>query len=73
MIAAFGLCEEPEPGLIVPPRNVEAVHLTLLKPDGTGKADVEKPKIIIGSPGNLPIVLAPLSHRDIEVIIEGLP
>jgi hypothetical protein len=58
MIAAFGLCEEPEPGLIVPPRNVEAVHLTLLKLDGSGKADVEPNKIIIGSPGNLPLVLA---------------
>jgi hypothetical protein len=72
MIAAFGPCEEPEPGVIVPPRNVEAVHLTLLKPDDTGKADVEKPKIIIGSPGNLPIVLAPLNDLLGLAVTEGI-
>ena len=35
MIAAFGLPDEPEPGILAPPRNVTAVHLTLLKPDGS--------------------------------------
>jgi hypothetical protein len=59
MIAAFGLPDEPEPGILAPPRNVTAVHLTLLKPDGSGKADIEHQKLFIGSPGNLPIVLAP--------------
>jgi hypothetical protein len=59
MIAAFGLCTEPEPGLIVPPPNVVAVHLTLLKANGSGKAEIEKPKIVIGSPGARPIVIAP--------------
>ena len=34
MIAAFALCDEPEPGLVGEPRAVDAVHLTLLKPDG---------------------------------------
>jgi hypothetical protein len=47
MIAAFGLCEEPEPGVIEPPRTVEAVHLTYLQPDGAGKADMPKPKHFI--------------------------
>ncbi|MGY3125003.1 hypothetical protein ACVWXQ_008940 [Bradyrhizobium sp. S3.14.4] len=53
MIAAFGLCDEVEPGIILAPRELLAVHLTLLKPDGSGKAEVEKPdssKLIIGSP-----------------------
>jgi hypothetical protein len=72
MIAAFGLCEEPEPGLIVPPHHVEAVHLTLLKPDGSGKADVEPKKIIIGSPGNLPIVIAPANDLLAIDIFEGI-
>ena len=35
------------------------MHLTLLRPDGTGKAEVAKPKIIIGRPLGRPIVLAP--------------
>jgi hypothetical protein len=59
MIAAFALVDEPEPGILGEPRNVTSVHLTLLKPDGSGKADVEKPKFTIGRPLDLPIVLAP--------------
>jgi len=47
MIAAFGLGDE-----------VVAVHLTLLKPDGSGKADIEPNKIMIGSPSGRPIVIA---------------
>ena len=72
MIAAFGLCDEPEPGLIVPPRNVEAVYLTKLKPDGSGKADVEPNKITIGSPSNLPIVIAPLNDLLGLAVCEGI-
>jgi len=34
MIAAFSLPDEIEPGLLGAPRNVEAVHLTLLRSDG---------------------------------------
>jgi hypothetical protein len=41
------------------PRDVGSVHLTLLKPDGSGKAEVEPNKLIIGSPRSLPIVVAP--------------
>jgi hypothetical protein len=51
MIAAFALADET-------PRPVVAVHLTLLKPDGSGKAEIEKPKIMVGSPKGLPIVVA---------------
>ena len=35
MIAAFGVPDEIEPGVLVPPHNIIAVHLTLLAPDGT--------------------------------------
>jgi hypothetical protein len=58
MIAAFALPDEPEPGELGEPRNVTAVHLTLLNSDGSNKADIERPKLFVGSPGNLPIVLA---------------
>ena len=51
MIAAFALADET-------PKSVVAVHLTLLKPDGSGKAEIEKPKIMVGSPSGRPIVVA---------------
>jgi Toprim domain len=59
LISAFTIPDEPEPGIVGTPRLVQSVHLTKLKPDGSGKADVQPNKIIIGSPGSLPIVLAP--------------
>jgi putative DNA primase/helicase len=58
LIATFGLVDEPEPGIVGMPRDVGSVHLTLLRRDGSGKVDVEPNKIIIGSPGSLPIALA---------------
>jgi hypothetical protein len=48
------------------------VHLTLLKPNGSGKADVEKPKLVIGSPGALPIVLAQPNDLLGLIICEGI-
>lgn len=49
MIAAFGLADEPAPGLLaIPDEAVTGVHLTLLRPDGSGKADVEPNKLMIG-------------------------
>ncbi|MCP1765150.1 DUF7146 domain-containing protein [Bradyrhizobium japonicum] len=72
MVSAFGLCEEIEPGIIAAPREVFSVHLTLLKPDGTGKADVEKPKIMIGSPSGRPIVLAPPNDLLGLAVTEGI-
>ena len=58
MIAAYSLVDEPEPGVVGLPRDVDAVHLTLLRPDGSDKADVEHSKISVGSPRQRPIVLA---------------
>ena len=71
MISAFGLCDEIEPGIIAAPRDVIAVHLTLLKPDGSGKAEVEKPKITVGSAPGVPIVLAPMNDLLGLAITEG--
>jgi putative DNA primase/helicase len=73
MIAAFALAYETEPEVLAPPRQVAAVHLTKLRPDGRGKADdIEMPKRFLGSPGALPIVLAP--PRDLLglAITEGI-
>lgn len=56
LIAAFGLCSDPE---AIPDANVKAVQLIKLNPDGSGKANVNPNKIIVGQ-GALgsPIVLA---------------
>jgi hypothetical protein len=51
---------------------VNAVHLTLLKPDGSGKAAVDKPKLLIGSPLGRPIVLTPPNDLLALAITEGI-
>jgi hypothetical protein len=72
MIAAFALPGEIEPGVLGEPPNVAAVHLTLLRRDGSGKADIEKPKLIVGSPCSKPIVLAPVNDLLGLAITEGI-
>jgi hypothetical protein len=72
MVAAFGLPDESEPGLLREPRSVEAIHLTLLKPDGSGKAELATPKLIVGSPRSKPIVLAPPNDLLGLAIAEGI-
>jgi hypothetical protein len=61
MIACYGHVDEPA-----------AVHLTLLRPDGSGKADVESPKLTIASPQAMPIVLAPPDAERRISICEGI-
>ena len=72
MIAAFTLVDEPEPGILGKPRDVTSVHLTLLRPDGGGKAEVKPNKIVIGSPGGRPIMIAPPNDLCGLAITEGI-
>jgi Toprim domain len=72
MIAAFGLVDEPEPGVLGKPSDVSSVHLTLLKRNGTGKADVKPNKLIIGRPIARPVVLAPPNDLLGLAITEGI-
>jgi hypothetical protein len=72
LIAAFDLAEEIEPGRLATTPCVEAVHLTLLRPDGSGKADVDPNKIMVGGSLGLPIVLAPLNDLFGLAICEGI-
>jgi hypothetical protein len=75
MIAAFGLCAEPEPDLLAAPAVLDAnaaVHLTLLKPDGSGKAETKPDKLTIGSPRGRPVVLAPPNDLLGLAISEGI-
>jgi hypothetical protein len=71
MIAAFGFCEEPEPGVIDPPAKVRGVHITRLTPDGR-KAPEDKPKRMLGAMSGLPIVLAPANDGLGLAITEGI-
>jgi hypothetical protein len=72
LIAAFGLCAEPEPGVLIPPAHVDAIHRTILRPDGRGKADINNPKKFLGSPGALPLVIAPPNDLNGLAICEGI-
>ena len=72
LIAAFGMAHELEPGVIaIAEHAITAVHLIKLTSDGR-KLDVTPNKITIGSPGNAPIVLAPMNDLLSLAICEGI-
>src|SRR5262249_3686926 len=59
MVVAFGLPIEPEPGALdIADDVVRGVQLTLLRPDGSGKAAATPDKLTIGTCSGIPIVLA---------------
>src|SRR5262249_3832367 len=73
MIAAFGMAYEPEPGLLeIAGADLRGVHITKLKPDGSGKAGTDTDKIMIGMSIGSPIVLAPLNDLLALAISEGI-
>jgi Toprim domain len=73
MIAAFGIPDEPEPGcLAINDGAVSGVHLTKLRADGSGKADIEKPKIMIGPSMGQPIVVSSANNLGGLAITEGI-
>jgi Toprim domain len=75
LIGAFGLPVEPEPGVLMISRaQVEGVHLTRLKPDGSGKheREDEPAKIMIARSRGWPLVLAPLNDNGGLGIVEGI-
>jgi hypothetical protein len=77
MIAAFGLAHEVEPGVIaIADKAVSGVHLTRLRPDGSGKATFEDPdeqaKLMVGHSKGSPIVLAAPNDLLSLAITEGI-
>jgi hypothetical protein len=74
MIAAFAVCDEPEPGVLgeINADDVGSVHLTLLQRDGSGKADAKPNKIVIGRPLGRPIIIAPPNDLMGLVVAEGI-
>jgi hypothetical protein len=73
MIAAFGLATEPEPAeLAIAGDDIRGIHITRLKPDGSGKAGSERDKIMLAASIGWPIVLAPPNDLLGLAIAEGI-
>ena len=73
LIGAFGIADEIEPGLVeIHDDRLHGVHLTLLKPDGSGKAEVEPGKFMVGPSKGWPIVVAPPNDLLGLAITEGI-
>jgi putative DNA primase/helicase len=72
LISAYAAPVELDSGALGDPLNVMAVHLTLLRADGSGKADVDPNKISVGSPLGVPIALAPINDLLALSIAEGI-
>jgi hypothetical protein len=73
MIAAFGFAVEPEPGrLCIADHKVRGVHITRIRPDGSGKAGTPQDKIMVGASLGSPIVLAPANDLLGIAIGEGI-
>jgi phage/plasmid primase-like uncharacterized protein len=74
LIAAFGLPDEPEPGLLrIPDAAVRAVHLTRLDPAGTKRLKTDDAKIIVGQDGLcFPVALTPVNDGLGLLIAEGI-
>lgn len=73
MLVPFGIPAEPEPGVLqVDPEKITGVHLTLLKPDGSDKADVDNPKLTMGSSMGQPLVLGCMNDLLGLAVTEGI-
>jgi hypothetical protein len=73
MIAAFGMADEPEPSIIVPPKSVIGVHLTRLTPNGDKAPNADgKSKIMRGTCKGARIVISPPNDLLGMAVTEGI-
>jgi hypothetical protein len=74
LIAAFGLPDEPEPGLLwMPDAAVRAVHLTRLDPTGMSRLKLDDAKIIVGHGGlGFPVPVTPINDGLGLLVTEGI-
>jgi Toprim domain-containing protein len=73
MIAAIGIADEIEPGILsIPDHAIRGVHITALLSDGSAKAGTGRDKIMIGKSIGSPIVLAPPNDGLGLAIAEGI-
>jgi phage/plasmid primase-like uncharacterized protein len=70
MIAAFGLAQEIEPGVLAAPEDVTGIHLTKLTPEGHKVAT--QAKMMVGPSAGQPIVVAPPNDLLGLAICEGV-
>ena len=61
LIAAFGWCAEPEPGILEPPGDVQTLYVINLRADGSGVARGHTSRMTLGLAPTAPIVLAPVN------------
>jgi hypothetical protein len=66
------LADEVEPGVLDEVVEVQGVHLTLLASDDSGKADIDRPKIMLGSSSGWSFMLAPPNDLLGLCISEGI-
>lgn len=60
MVAAFGLPDEAMPGTYhLPPERITGLHITYLRPDGSGKAEIDPQKRMLGAVKGSPLALVP--------------
>jgi hypothetical protein len=74
LIAALGLPDEPEPGLLwMPDAAVRAVHLTRLDPTGRSRLKSDDAKIIVGHGGlGFPVAVTPINDGLGLLVAEGI-
>jgi phage/plasmid primase-like uncharacterized protein len=72
MMMPFGIPDVDGGDLDITSSKISAIHLTYLREDGSGKADIETQKITIASPAGKPIVIAPIGPSGELVICEGI-
>jgi hypothetical protein len=73
MIAAIGIANEIEPGILsISDHAIRGVHITSLLSDGSAKAGADRDKITIGKSIGSPIVLAPPNDGLGLAITEGI-
>jgi Toprim domain len=73
MIAAFGIADELEPAIIVPPKTVKGIHLTRLTAEGEKAPNADdKAKIMLGVCQGAPITISPPTDRLGLAVTEGI-
>jgi hypothetical protein len=73
MIAAFGMADEPEPGILATPKVVRGVHLTRLTAEGDKAPNAYgKSKIMLGSCKGAPIAISPPNDLLGTAVTEGI-
>jgi hypothetical protein len=72
LIAAFGIPHKSGSSILDSDDELHGVHLTLLKPNGSGKAEVQRNKLFVGPSKGWPIVIAPPTKPLGLAITEGI-